>query len=488
MELKTTLSTQEMLEMSDSTRPVKKIIQKMVFYLQKYFGSEILLDVPAGLQDINPEIFPMLDLIEQLKLAGVVERVRKIAKLPDEPFVFRYVAFLEGVAISAGADFCSEKKALQKTLGEAVERYTWRGSDYFFLGKIRKTAYAKIKENALDIFSLAGFSAEQKKNWKILQFDEKTKFGWIPANSLVGAKQVFCPVQLLSAMYAKKYAKTPRHSERKEPMLRWCITTGVAAGQSVESALLSAILEIIERDAFMITYLNRIAPPQYDQESLSEDEEVGEILAKFKRYGLGVHLFHLPSDFPVFITLALIMDPSGVGPAVAVGASADFNLRDSILDALSECLSVSISLRNESDKEVGRINREGRLIYWAKAENLSKLDFLLKGKKEEVNWNEHRNFFALAQAKKTKTDTRKKLEILRKEFVKNKYELLWAEITSPEVEKNGFHVVSAVAPDLQPLHLDEEIPYRSGKRLTEVPKKLGYFAAEKLNQDPHPFP
>jgi ribosomal protein S12 methylthiotransferase accessory factor len=375
-------------------------------------------------------------------------------------------------------------------LGESTERYIWGWSDYFLLGKLRSATYSEIKERALDIFSLAGFSLEQRKAREVLQFDEKTIFGWILAKSLVSQKAVFCPAQLLSYYYVRNYVKRPQHPNKKEPMLRWCISTGMAAGQSVERALLGSVLEIIERDAFMITYLNKISPPEYDHESLSEDEEVAGILAIFKRYGLSVHLFHLPSDFSAYTTLAMIIDHSGIGPAVSVSASADFDFRSSILDALSECLSCRTSLRKRRDKDepVGRINREGRLIYWSKPENLSKLDFLFGGKKEEVDWNEHKNFFESYGEEKTKKECEKRLDILRKEFTEKRYDLLWINMTSPEIRKAGLEIVSAVSPDLQPLHLDEEIPYWSGKRLAEIPEKLGYAAAKNLNHDPHPFP
>ena len=137
---------------------------------------------------------------------------------------------------------------------------------------------------------------------------------------------------------------------------------------------------------------------------------------------------------------------------------------------------------------VGKINREGRLIYWSKPENLSKLDFLFGGKKEMVDWNWHRDFLKLDKTEKTNLTSEEKMAILKKEFLQKKYDLLWLEITSPEIKKIGLHVVSVVSPDLQPMHLEEEIPYLFGKRLTEVPRKLGYSVAEELNRDPHPFP
>ncbi|MEI7425927.1 MAG: YcaO-like family protein [Candidatus Moraniibacteriota bacterium] len=491
MELKTTVTAKKMLEMSGATPFAKKIIQKMVSFLQNFFGSEILLDVPVDLQDVNEEIFPVLKIAEQLKLLGILERVRKIERtFPDEPYFFRYFSYLGGKVVGGGADFISEKRALYKSLGEEVERYFWGRTDYFFRGKIKKASYLEVKENALDIFSLTGFSAEQRKEFEILQFDEKTNFEWILVNSFTNQKQAFCPVQLLSVFYARNHAKTPQSPKKEEAMLRWRISTGVAAGQSLEHALLGGILELIERDAFMITYLNMIAPPQYDHESLSEDEDVAKILAKFRQYNLEVGLFNLPSDFSIFITMAVIIDRSGAGPAVIVASSADFNLKNSILDALSECLAVRVSVRIRWDKnkKVKRIDQEGRLIYWANEDNRSKLDFLFQGETEEVDWNEHRNFFSSDQSEKTKEDCQKELDILKKEFSEKKYKLLWKKISSPEVEKLGFYVVSTVSPDLQPLHLEEEIPYWSGKRLSEVPRKLGYQSAEKINQVPNPFP
>ena len=43
-------------------------------------------------------------------------------------------------------------------------------------------------------------------------------------------------------------------------MLRWAVTTGLATGQSLEEAIAKGILEVVERDAFMISYLNRLSP------------------------------------------------------------------------------------------------------------------------------------------------------------------------------------------------------------------------------------
>jgi hypothetical protein len=37
------------------------------------------------------------------------------------------------------------------------------------------------------------------------------------------------------------------------------------------------------------------------------------------------------------------------------------------------------------------------------------------------------------------------------------------------------------------MHLIETLPYLGGKRLKEVPRKLGYKPAKELNPEPHPF-
>jgi ribosomal protein S12 methylthiotransferase accessory factor len=60
------------------------------------------------------------------------------------------------------------------------------------------------------------------------------------------------------------------------------------------------------------------------------------------------------------------------------------------------------------------------------------------------------------------------------------YEVIVADITTPEIAEVGFSVVRVIVPGLIPLHSDHRYPFLGARRLSAVPYPLNPF--------PHPFP
>ena len=494
MDLKATIPAKQLIEQGSLRKFWKKAFSRFLIFAEKYFGSMLLLEIPAHLQNIDPEMYKAVDSAFELKRLGLIEEVRELPRFPDEPFFFRYASFPPRVN-SGGADLLSRKNALWKTIGETTERNLWYHSNYFFTNSLQQTSYEKVKKSAVDIFQLAGFSKEQKNEFDFLSFDEKTVFGWLPARSVVSGEKKWCPAQLVSSFYFGRNVKTSKNDTRKEPMLRWAITTGLATGQSLEEAVTKGILEVIERDAFMISYLNKLSLPVVDLEDLAEqDNDLQNIIRSLKRYRLEVYFVRLLTDFPVHAYLSIIIDRTGLGPAVAVGASTDFDLKKCLTDALSESLSVRMSLKNSlgvENQPLEKLDRRGRLRFWAQSENVTKIDFFLQGPKIKLGIAKNNSFFKkykLEQKSFRRAYYKKKLGILKSELKRKKHEACWAELTDPDTKKLGFRCVQVVIPQLQPMHLYEAVPYFSGKRLKEVPKKFGYDPLEQINQAPHPFP
>ena len=228
-------------------------------------------------------------------------------------------------------------------------------------------------------------------------------------------------------------------------------------------------------------------------EDLAEqDSDLERILKIFRRYNLETYILQLTTDFPIHIYLAIVIDRTGLGPAISVGASADFDMKTCLLDALSESLSVRLSLKKNFLEEIGapeELDRHGRLLYWAKEENLPKIDFFLEGPKIKLDLEKERSIFKESDDKSARRRYyAEKLNLLKKYLERKKYEAVYAELTDPDIRKIGFRSVQVVIPELQPLHLYESIPYFGGKRLKEIPEKFGFKPAEELNKVPHPFP
>ena len=283
----------------------------------------------------------------------------------------------------------------------------------------------------------------------------------------------------------QKFSGSKEKHEKLEPMLRWCVTTGLAAGPSLTEAVLKGALEIIERDAFMISYLRFISPSRLDIENLAKhNEQIKVVLNKLKRYNLKLDLLKLPTDAPVYAIAAVITDKTGIGPAVTVGAKADFNLTECVLGATGEALVNRPNIRGKwaVGKTISnhrQLDKEGRLLYWSEPNNRKKLDFFISG---ELNTPDTTKW-SLAT-----TNTTERLKILVDYFSHTKQEFCYVKLSNRQLEQAGFWVIKAVVPTMHPLHLHESIPYHYSERLFSVPKKLKLETTDKINTEPHPFP
>ncbi len=498
-ELKISLPIKNLQDLEKQNNFKSKLAKLATGFLEKYYGANLLLDIPPALYETDSKLFSAISTAEKLQAIGIIGKIIKSPKFYDEPFFHRFSITMQKMNLgSSGGDFFNEESALWKAIGEATERSLWKTNDHL-LQNIQHLPYAKIKSKALNIFKLAGFSEEQKKSCNWMNFDQNAVFGWIPAISLTGHaphKNIFCPAQLINSSYFNRNVKGTGIGNDKEPLLRHCITTGAATTSGpLEEAIVKGILEIIERDAYIISYLNKLSPPVLDFEHLSfQDEDLEKVYKMFKRYGLEVYLVKLPTDFSASIVSAIILDRSGNGPAFAIGNSAKLDLKSAILGALTEAFSIRMYLKKNWDikkesplPDLKKFNMIDRMIYWARPENMPRLDFMTQGEKIKLNLETEENFFNTQE----KTDGEKyykdKLQLLIKELGDKKYEACYVELSTPAVKKIGLRSVQVIIPELQPMHLDEELPYLGGKRLHEVPKKTGYLPAETLCQEPHPF-
>src|SRR4030042_4469719 len=189
MNVRTTMPASDLLRLQPSRKIIKTALGLGLNVLEKYFCASALLEVPSSLQGISPELLPAIEIASRIKSLGMTGEIRKISKMPDEPFLFRYTTF--HTANGSGSDVASEESAIWKTLGETIERVLWGNSHSFYRKKVIRASYGQIRGKSIDIFSLAGFFPEQRQHHKNLSFDEKTNFSWLKVSSITSRKKIF---------------------------------------------------------------------------------------------------------------------------------------------------------------------------------------------------------------------------------------------------------------------------------------------------------
>ena len=83
------------------------------------------------------------------------------------------------------------------------------------------------------------------------------------------------------------------------------------------------------------------------------------------------------------------------------------------------------------------------------------------------------------------------LLVIAKAVEKTGDRVLIVDVTTPDVRELGFVVVRAIVPGYHPLALGFQCRARGGRRLYEVPQKLGHKGITREsgeNPFPHPYP
>src|SRR3989344_1311685 len=443
----------------------------------KGFGDE--------LDYIEPKI---LRFVLRLVDENIIRSMSFKYPIPDWPKVICAHLSLEPITVPSGipreisgsvgdgAAF-DHNTAATKALAECLERYSV--CNYDPNGLIRGSFSELKNKGALDPNLFKAFSDKQLKDpvyYKNHYFDHSTRFSWTRAISFIDEKQFFVPAQLVFLLY---------ETLEGEPIIRGMTTSGAAAGSSREMAAYNAICEAIERDSFMIFWLNKLTSPVIDL-SDTDNPVILKILGECRRYSIDISFFDITTDVGVPTVLAVILDAEG-RCAVKVAPRADLDIEHAIIDASIEALRVGVSSDvTASEKEA--VDKAGhdiytlpqRRIFWSDQARKKDVDFLFGGPVQKIIKGEFSG-----------TDVGKKLEGLKKILQEKNFKAYLVDVTAPIAKEAGFAGFVLLLSKLYPLYLNEHYKYLGVKRLYEAPVKMGFSktprAEENMNIIPHPM-
>lgn len=423
------------------------------------------------------------------RLTGVIRSLDPVPKDAGEPHLplvlraevanHRFLAGQTAAERTASGKGMTLAAAQASAVGEAVERYS---AECFDEREFLYAAPAALDAPALDPRELVLFAPAQYDTVSYAAYDAETEFGWVPARSLVNGGEVLVPAM---AVYMG-YEPAP------EEWIFTATSNGLAAGATLAEAVLSALLEVFERDSYLIAWLHRL-PCERIEPCNHPDPDVNELREAYRRRGVEIHLFRLPTDHPASVHLALgVETDGGDGPAVVVGLGADLDAARSARAAVLEVGQGRPSLRRhlrlpetqarveELIAEPSQVSElEDHALLYASRRSLPAFDFLLQRSPIPGEWERRR------------ADAGEDLRRLVEHFRVVGGDVLYCDLTPPDMRALGLHTVRVIVPGFQPIHFGRRERRLGGTRLFELPVRLGLaverVAPEELNPDPHPL-
>jgi len=443
-----------------------------------------LIHPPPALEQLSRLVENLVD-----RSVGIVRDVFQTPREPGAPAFFHYaakacntLAFCQQENFSTGGGASTSKGiALAKALGEAVERYC---SAIYDKKELPLTSFTDAPFPCIPPSAFALFSQEQyfQTDFRFSLFDIATPIRWIQASDLIKGEPCYVPAAMVFTPYFFD-------REKGEPHITQSISTGLACHDSRTKAILSAICEVIERDAFTITWQARLGRPHIKVETLSALNR--DLVQRLERIKSTVTLLNITMDVGIPTVLSVLRSDVPEAPALVFAASADLNPEEAVRKSLEELahtrrlaqlLKTNLPPCIPDPNFENVVNQDIHVLLYCDHNNTHLADFIFESQ-QRMGFDEIEN---LATGD-PEIDVRTLLEKVEKVH----HRVLVVDLTTPDVSESGLFVFRALIPGFHPLFMGHGIRALGGSRLWEVPQKLGYQGMTKLSGDnpaPHPFP
>jgi ribosomal protein S12 methylthiotransferase accessory factor len=433
----------------------------------------------------------LADLTEYLvdDHVGIVRAVEEVPREAGAPEFFHYVAracdtqaftALTNFANSGGAALMCEHAAA-KAIGEAVERYC---SAIFEVDDLPLAPADDAPFACVDPSDFALYAPDQydDPDFPWVRFEPSTTIRWAPATDLSTGVTCYVPAAMVYVPYTYYLASGDR------PIVQ-PISTGLACHGSLGEAARSAICEVVERDAFTIAWQARISARQVLVETLSDANY--DAVDRFERTGSTVTLLDITNDFGIPTILAVLRSEAPSAPALVFAAATEADPELAVRKSLEELAHTRRYSQQIKDSfpplapvpdHANVVDQVRHLHFWADHTNAALASFVFASP-ERVPFDE---IVSLATG-----DPGSDVEALVQLIGRAGHRVLLADVTTPDVRDLGLVVVRAVVPGSHPLFMGHAMRARGGRRLWEVPQRLGHPGISRETGDnptPHPYP
>jgi len=358
-------------------------------------------------------------------------------------------------------------------------------------------SFAEVRDCALDPRTLGLYPPERyaRPGFPFQPFAADRVCRWVWGYSLARREPILVPQ---AYAYYRTHVTNPG-----DPSFACEISNGCALGSCLEEAILYGMVEVVERDAFLMTWYARLPAARIDLSS-ARDRSIPVLAEAIEaETGYQVLTFDTTMEHGIPSVWAIALRPPGTeqpGLACAAGAHLDPELAAS--GALSELGPILTDLirRYPDVAERGRamvgdpslvVTMGDHSVLYANHEASSRLDFLTTSAQSR-SFADIRSRHGAADAFRNTDLTDDLTEVVRR-LRSHGLDVVVVDQTTPEHRAGGFSCVKAIVPGMLPMTFGHDNRRIHGlPRLSEVPRLLGYrdrsLPPQDVNPHPHPFP
>ena len=430
--------------------------------------------------------------------AGLIHEIARTDEcglaVAEAPITLR----VSGVSAPGGGRSWDYRTSEAVAVLEALERYG--GADPTGTRTVVRSALADLDEPAFDPRRLGQHEDDVYDRLPHLYrpFTEESVCNWVWGYSLTAGNPVLVPESCA-------YFWTLNHPD---PAFLADTTNGCALGSCLEEAILYGILEVAERDAFLLTWHARIPAATVDLEAADDREPAITAAAITQATGYQVGLFDITTEVGIPSVWAMATHPllrdGGLPPGT--DELALFCASGSHLTPERAALSALVELGPQLVNAIKRFpaRKADAATYLASPDGVrtifdhavafgdprayERLGFLTQRPARS------RPLAEVGRQRKwpAHADLREDLLEMVDRFRRENMEVIVVDQTGPEHRALGLHCVRVLIPGTLPLtygHWRRRL--RNLPRLLTLPHRLGHaeapLAANDVNQLPHPF-
>jgi ribosomal protein S12 methylthiotransferase accessory factor len=421
-------------------------------------------------------------------LSGVVRAMAETLAAPDEHRLVSIGCELAdgdstiGSPLESytGSEHWLREAAEAAAIGEALERYA---GSYVPTERLVVASADELGSHAVEPERFALFSARQhaEPGFPFSPFERDTVVSWVEGFAIPGGEPAYVPAQLVYMPW--------RRQALAETRIGHTTSSGLACAATVEEATLTGLLELVERDAFMLVWHNRLSLPLLDW-----SDDAG-LLRLDRRYFAPSGLSYSAVDLSVFLdvptVLGVVHGAAGRLGALGVGAASAATVAVAWRKALAEAFSVQRWVRDQAFEQPERLGCDSteirtfddHTLYYAGEERARRAAFLNAS-------CERRNTGEIAPLEGG--NVLELIEGVARRLGRRGMTAYAVDVTSPDVRSGGLRVVRVVVPELCPLDVVEGARFLGGRRMYEAAFEAGLVGRRlepaDLNPNPHPFP